>query len=66
MYQECPRKRETEKEEAFGDRGSRWIHSKATEANFHYVKGYVFQVLNNHPPDGLLDLSEFKVCLHRL
>lgn len=43
MYQEQPRKREAEKEEAFGDRGSRWIHSKATEANFHDFMGMCFK-----------------------
>lgn len=55
MYQKHPGKREAEKKETFGDRGSRWIHSKAREANFYYFMGYVFQVLNNYSPDELLE-----------
>lgn len=54
IYQKHPRKRET-KMGTFGDRGSKWMHSKVTEANCYYFMGYVFQVWNNDPPDELIE-----------
>lgn len=47
--------REKQRWELLGVRGSKWMHSKVTEANCYYFMGYVFQVWNNYPPDELME-----------